>query len=136
MEINLSTPALLFPAISLLMLAYTNRFLAVAALIRSLHEKYHQDRDIVLISQIRNLRYRVELIKHMQAAGISSLFFCVVCMFMLFAGMPVTAQILFAISLMMMLASLALSFAEIWISVNALNLHLADLEFKETQRRV
>ena len=135
MEITLSTPALLFPAVSLLLLAYTNRFVTLATLIRSLHAKYKTDPNAILMGQIRSLRYRVELIKHMQAAGITSLFFCVLCMFTLFAGFVTLGKLTFAISLLLMLASLGLSLMEIWISVQALNLHLSDLEGQETQRR-
>lgn len=134
-EINLSTPALLFPAVSLLLLAYTNRFVTLANLIRSLHEKYKSDPNAILMGQIKNLRYRVELIKHMQAAGISSLFFCVLCMFALFFGWIAVGKAIFAFSLLLMLASLGLSLVEIWISVRALNLHISDLESRETQRR-
>ena len=134
-EINLSTPALLFPAVSLLLLAYTNRFVTLANLVRALHDKNKSDPNAILIGQIKNLRYRVELIKHMQASGISSLFFCVICMFMLFAGWDIAAKVIFAFSLLLMLASLGLSLMEIWISVGALNLHLSDMESLETERR-
>jgi len=135
LEINLSTPALLFPAVSLLLLAYTNRFVTLANLIRSLHDKFKADPNAILQGQIQNLRYRVELIKHMQAAGISSMFFCVLCMFTLFAGWTLVGKLIFAFSLLLMLASLGLSLVEIWISVRALNLHLSDLKNRETNRR-
>jgi len=135
LEITLATPALLFPAVSLLLLAYTNRFVTLANLIRALHDKYKADPNVILMGQIKNLRYRVELIKHMQAAGISSMFFCVLCMFTLFAGFVTPAKVLFAVSLLLMLASLGLSLAEIWVSVNALNLHISDLEHLETEQR-
>lgn len=134
MEITLSTPALLFPAVSLLLLAYTNRFVTLATLIRSLHAKYKTEPNSIIMGQIRNLRYRVNLIKHMQASGITSMFFCVLCMFMLFAGLILLGKIAFAISLLLMLVSLGLSLTEIWISVRALNLHLSDLENSETER--
>lgn len=134
-EINLSTPALLFPAVSLLLLAYTNRFVTLANLVRTLYDKNKSDPNAIYIGQIKNLRYRVELIKHMQASGISSLFFCVICMFMLFAGWELAAQVVFGFSLLLMLASLGLSLMEIWISVGALNLHLSDMENLETERR-
>jgi len=135
LEINLSTPALLFPAVSLLLLAYTNRFVTLANLIRNLHEKYKHDPNVILMGQIKNLRYRVELIKHMQAAGITSMFLCVLCMFALFIGWIIVAKAIFAFSLFLMLISLGLSLIEIWISVRALNLHISDLENRETQRR-
>lgn len=133
-EISLSTPALLFPAVSLLLLAYTNRFVTLANLIRSLHDKYKSDPKEMFLWQIENLRYRVELIKYMQAAGISSMFFCVLCMFTLFAGWEMLSKGIFGFSLLLMLASLGLSLLEIWVSVKALNLHLGDLANRETER--
>jgi hypothetical protein len=131
MDITLSTPALLFPAVTLLMLAYTNRFVVLATLIRTLHEKFKTNPDIIIIGQIKNLRRRVELIKHMQATGVFSLLLCVLCMFVLFAGMMTAGKVLFAISLLMMMISLALSIIEIWISVIALNIQVSDLEREE-----
>ena len=128
MEINLTTPALLFPAISLLLLAYTNRFLALATLIRSLHSRYQTERDERILAQIGNLRVRVILIRNMQASGVASLLMCVVCMFVLFAGYPEQGKITFGASLVLMMVSLALSIWEIQISVRALNIQLSDLE--------
>nr|CAA9271498.1 hypothetical protein AVDCRST_MAG63-3010 [uncultured Armatimonadetes bacterium] len=128
MEITLTTPALLFPAVSLLLLAYTNRFLALAALIRNLHAQYQDNRDPRIIGQIANLRHRVVLIRNMQALGVSSLLLCVVCMFVLFAGGVAAGKFIFGASLVLLIGSLALSIWEIQISVNALNLLLSDLE--------
>ena len=54
-ELSLTTPALLFSAISLIMLAYTNRFLAYAAVVRNLHAKYQERQDAILLDQIKNL---------------------------------------------------------------------------------
>lgn len=131
MDINVTTPALLFPAISLLLLAYTNRFLTLANLIRELHARYKKERDQLIPGQIANLRYRVNLIKYMQAFGVSSLLLCVVCMFVLFAGWALAGKIIFGISLVLMMISLGISLQEIWISVDALNLRLQDLEESE-----
>lgn len=128
MQIELTTPALLFPAISLLLLAYTNRFLTLANLIRELHARYKSERDQLIPGQIANLRYRVNLIKDMQAYGVASLLLCVVCMFVLFAGWAELGKYIFAISLVLMMVSLALSLREIQVSVGALNLRLRDLE--------
>ena len=133
MEINLSTPALLFPAISLLLLAYTNRFLALAALIRSLHERYQRDHDAQSVRQIGALRHRVALIRSMQQLGVGSLLLCVFCMFALFAGWELAGKALFGASLILMMLSLAVSLREIQLSVNALNIQLSNLE--EEQRR-
>jgi hypothetical protein len=128
MDLTLGTPSLLFPAISLLLLAYTNRFLALAALIRDLQAKYRSNQSPNLYGQLENLRRRVLLIKHMQASGAASLLLCVLCMFLLFAGLGVPAKAVFAVSLLLMMLSLALSMREIWISVTALNLQLADMK--------
>ena len=128
MDITLTTPALLFPAISLLLLAYTNRFLTIAGLIRTLHDRYKSHPDEMIMEQIQNLRRRVKLIQQMQTAGVTSLFLCVLCMFILFAGYLFIGEIIFGISLFMLMASLGCSLQEIRISVNALNLQLSDLE--------
>jgi len=92
MEITLTTPALLFPAISLLMLAYTNRFLTLATIIRNLHDRYRNEASDNLLGQIRNLRYRVYLIRNTQIFGVLSLLFCVASMFALFAGWVMAGQ--------------------------------------------
>ncbi|OGW36427.1 MAG: II family cellulose-binding protein [Nitrospirae bacterium GWD2_57_9] len=134
MEIDVTTPALLFPAISLLLLAFTNRFLALAALIRNLHDRYQARPDELIVAQIGNLRYRVMLIKNMQAFGVLSLLLCVLCMFVLFAGNMLLGKAIFAISLVLMMISLVLSAREIQVSVNALNLQLKDLEMEARQK--
>ena len=128
MEINLTTPALLFPAISLLLLAYTNRFLTIATLIRSLHSRYKEEPDKLIWGQIKNLRLRVKLIRNMQAAGVLSLLLCVVCMFVIFAGNLPLAEAIFGVSLILLIVSLAISAWEIQISVRALNIQLSDIE--------
>ena len=131
MEINLTTPALLFPTISLLMLAYTNRFLTIATIIRNLYDRYSTDKNENILSQIANLRYRVYLIRNMQIFGVLSLLFCVASMFALFAGWIVAGQWSFAIALILMIVSLGISLRELMISVGALDLLLTDLEAHE-----
>lgn len=128
MEIGLTTPALLFPAISLLLLAYTNRFLTLASLIRDLHAKYKANPEDVLQGQIANLWYRVRLIKHMQAFGVASLLLCTVSMFALFAGWYAAGTAVFGLSLVLMAISLALSLHEIQVSIDALDIRLRDME--------
>ena len=130
MDIDITTPALLFPAVSLLLLAFTNRFLSLAALIRELHAKYKQAPSTIILDQITNLRRRIHLIRDMQALGVASLFLCVVCMFLLFAGYLAEGKILFGISLILLMSSLVLSIIEIRISIKALEIHLSDIEHK------
>lgn len=135
MDINLTTPALLFPAISLLLLAYTNRFLTIATLIRSLHGKYKEEPDELIWGQIKNLRLRVKLIRNMQGLGVLSLLLCVVCMFLIFSGNLPLAKIIFGISLILLIVSLAVSAWEIQISVKALNIQLSDIEESPINKR-
>jgi hypothetical protein len=129
MELQLSTPALLFSAITLLMLAFTNRFLAIATLIRGLHKNYllAPDQEII-VEQIHNLRRRLTLIKNMQLFGVFSFLLCVVCMYLLFRGYTSAANWVFVGSMGSLLISLGISLIEIQISTKALNLELSDME--------
>lgn len=128
MDINLTTPALLFPTVSLLMLAYTNRFLTLATIIRNLYDRYSTEQNQNLLGQIANLRFRVYLIRNMQIFGVLSLLMCVVSMFALFAGWVIAGQWSFALALMLMIVSMLISLRELQISVGALDLLLTDLE--------
>jgi hypothetical protein len=130
MEMSINTPALLFPAITLLMLAYTNRFLGLASLIRKLHERYRQapeDREVIK-EQIKNLKRRLSLIKQMQAGGITSFFFCVLTMLFFYLDHQVWAFTTFGLSLVLLLVSLIISLNEIFISTRALEIELRDME--------
>lgn len=128
MQISLTTPALLFPAISLLLLAYTNRFLAIAALIRNLSAQYAEAPNQKTKAQISNLRRRLTLIKNMQLMGIVSLFLCVLSMFVIYQEFHFIGNLIFGLSLVLLMISLALSIIEIQISVKALNIQLSDME--------
>ena len=131
MDITLTTPALLFPAISLLLVAFTNRFNTIGARIRTLHSEYKKNPDDVLSGQIENLRKRLYLIRNMQAFGVASLFSCVLCLFVVFAGKILLGKIIFCFSLVLMMTSLAISFKEIIISVHALNIELSNMQHRE-----
>lgn len=127
-ELTLTTPALLFSAISLIMLAYTNRFLAYAAIIRNLSERYLVKKEDSLIRQINNLKLRLQLTRWMQIFGIASLLLCVLTMFLIYVDQHVIAVWVFGVALMLLILSLAFLIWEIQISTNALNHHLGDLE--------
>lgn len=127
-ELTLTTPALLFSAISLIMLAYTNRFLAYAAVIRNLHDEYLQKQDQNLIEQIRNLKVRLNLTRWMQIMGISSLLLCVLTMFLIYIEHPTLAIWVFGVALVLLILSLSLLIKEIQISIRALSLHIEDIE--------
>jgi len=128
MDISLTTPALLFPALSLLMLAYTNRFLGLSTVIRNLHADYQKASDPNILGQIENLRYRVILIRNMQIVGAISIMGCVLSMLALFFGLIDMGKVIFIISLVLLVISLAISIRELQISVGALELHLSVLE--------
>lgn len=130
-DLPLSTPSLLFPAISLLMLAYTNRFLGLANVVRALHASWKASADPVLLKQIANLRRRIGIIKRMQTLGVLSMMACTISMALLFFGHQPAGQAAFAFSLVMMIASLALSLWEIQMSGTALDLQLRDVESGE-----
>jgi Protein of unknown function (DUF2721) len=128
MDITITTPALLFPAVTFLLVAYTNRFLAINARIRNLYERYQERSDEVIIAQIFSLKKRVVLIRNMQACGVGGLFLCVLCMLVLFGGWLQLGKLLFIGSLFLLLASLAISLVEIFLSVDAISLELRDFE--------
>ncbi len=129
MDISINTPALLFPAISLIMLAYTNRFLSLASLVRNLHTKYKSESNKQVIhQQIRNIRYRLKLIKNMQALGVLTFITSIISMYMIYIDSMSIAHIFFALSLLAFGASLCFSFVEIQISTRAIEIELSDME--------
>lgn len=127
-DFSLTTPALLFPTISLLILAYNNRFTTLATIIRALYDRYHDSQDQTLLAQIDNLRKRVYLIRNMQIVGVLSLLMCVVSMMAIFAGWMPGGTWSFGVALFFMLVSLGMSLRELSLSVGALDLLLTDLE--------
>jgi hypothetical protein len=128
MELTIQTPALLFPALSLLILAFTNKFLAIASLIRKLATNYEQKQQLDLFHQINSLNRRLGLIRWMQVFGIGSMLLCVVTMFLIYAGCQLSAQVLFGISLMLMIIALIFSLVEIILSAGALKIILNKME--------
>jgi hypothetical protein len=128
-EININTPALLFPAITLLMLAYTNRFLSLASLVRKLHEEYQDgNKEKNILGQIKNIRSRLNLIRYMQGFGIMSFLCCVLCMYVIFQKWVALSNWIFASSLLFLLISIILSLVEINKSTRAIELQLSDIE--------
>jgi Protein of unknown function (DUF2721) len=125
--LELTTPALLFPAISLFMLAYTQRFLALASLVRQLNEQFKQTKQARLQKQIHNLRQRIYLIRNTQFLAVSSFFCCILCMAFLFWNVRMLANLVFGLSLLLLLVSLFLQLWEIQISVRALQLELDEM---------
>ena len=134
MEITFNTPAVLFPAISLLMVAYTNRFLSLATLIRKLHEQYRAGKDEkMMLLQIMGLRKRLYYVRWMQGLGVFSFLICVCTMYCIYSGWQSIAHGLFAVSLISLSVSLVFSLIEIIQSTNALELELSDMQGLEEE---
>ncbi len=127
MTVSLETPALLFSATSLILLAFTNRFLTIAQIVRSLKKNYDDNHNKNILLEIKNLNLRLTLIRYMQLFGVMCLFLSVFAMLLLYVGQLTIGIYLFGGSLLSLLTSLGISFWEISISVNALRVHLKDL---------
>ena len=127
-ELSLTTPALLFSAVWVILLAYTNRFLSYAQLVRTLKEQHLQHPSKVTRAQIDNLRRRLHLTRTMQLLGVTSLFLCVVTMFLIYVGLMLLSAYVFGAALLLLVGSLGVSIWEIQISVRALEIHLKDME--------
>jgi hypothetical protein len=129
MELSVNIPALLFPAISLIMLAYTNRFLALSNRVRVLHDKYQlQEQRHIIFGQIKNIKYRIKLIQNMQTYGVATLLLSILSMFFIFIEYQKVAQFIFALSLITFSISIFLSLIEIRLSTKAIELELSDME--------
>lgn len=128
MEFTLTTPALLFPAISLLLLAYGNRFLTLANLIRELYTRYKAQPDPRIRRQLNNLSLRIGIIRDMQVFGVASFFMCVLCMLVIFLGYETAGEWIFGIGLVLLMISLLLGLRELQISVDALRVQIQDLD--------
>ncbi len=127
-ELTLITPTFLFSAISLLLLAYTNRFLSYAQLVRTLKDRYMEDQSALTRAQIMNLRRRLYLTKNMQLLGVASLLLCVATMFFIYVGLQVISVYIFGLALILLIISLTLSVMEIRISAKSLEIYLSDME--------
>ncbi|TDS18724.1 uncharacterized protein DUF2721 [Maribacter caenipelagi] len=128
MELTLGIPALLFPAISLTMLAYNARYLAIAALIRQLHKKYQETASTSIGLQVQKLRKRLTIIKNMQATAIVSFLLAVITMSLIYVELTLWANLIFGISLFALMISLVLSLIEVQLSTKALEIQLKDME--------
>lgn len=131
MNLSIETPALLFSATSLILLAYTNRFLTIAQIIRGLKKNYDDNHNKSILIEIKNLNLRLTLIRYMQLFGVLSLFLSVFGMLLLFIDLKLVGIYIFGASLLSLLISLGISFWEISISVKALQVHLSDLTDEE-----
>lgn len=128
MELTLSTPAVIFPAMTVLMLAYTNRFIAISKRVRALKEEHAREPQKVLYKQIRSLHRRLGLIRNMQVLAVGGGFLgCVISMVSILLSMQAAALWVFGASLVLLGASLVIAVIEIYQSVHALDVHLMDV---------
>lgn len=132
-HLTLTTPALLFSAVSLILLAYTNRFLGYSSLVRNLYDGFKRNPDDIIYQQIKNLSRRLRLIRQMQLLGALSLLFSTAAMFLIYIELNLIATVAFAFGLILMIGSLTLSIWEIQISTKSLELHLQDMENAKNQ---
>jgi hypothetical protein len=128
MDITINTPALVFPAISLVLLAYTNRFLALASVVRKLNETYLQNKDNKRLQiQIKSIHYRIKLVRRMQFFGVISFLLSIICMFLIYLDFLQIANYIFGLSLLSFSWSLVFSLIEITQSTKALEIMLNEL---------
>lgn len=130
---DISTPALLFPAISLLLLAYTNRFVVLTSVIRQLSHIENESED-VLERQINSLSLRLKIVKTMQLLGVSSFMFCAVAMLLVFLNFGFAGSVVFGVSLSLLVCSLLFSIWEVHLSTQAINIEID--QFKKKKLRV
>lgn len=124
MDLNITDPAFLFPGISLLFLAYTNRYLTLAGIVRELNKHIGEQHDENRELQINSLHLRINLIKYMQALGIVAFLCCIASMMGLVLGFQTAGEILFCMSLVFLFVSLLLSLLEILKSGISLKIEL------------
>ncbi len=135
LDFTLTTPAVIFPAVSLLLIAYTNRFNSISGRIRDLKRLYLEAEDDTIITQMKSLRRRLLIIRNMQWLAVFSLFLSVLAMLMMFENRPDTAKQFFVVGMFTLLASLFLSLREIHLSIHALNIEMQDIEHKLVEKK-
>ncbi len=128
MELSISTPAILFSTVSLMMIAFTNRYLAIASLIRELHDKFRQSPDSNYVAQIKHLHRRVHIIRNIQFIIVTSLLLSAISMLFIYLQYQSAAKLLFFVALLLQILALTLSIWEITISIHALKIELSDME--------
>jgi len=128
MDLNITTPGLIFPSISFLLIAYSNRFLAIATLIRDLKTKFSENKAEILLKQIKNLRYRLKLIRWMQAVAVFGMLLALLSIFALYLNSPMLGNAFFIFAVISITTSLSIALVEIMFSGRALDLELEDIQ--------
>ena len=134
MVLDLTTAALMFPAIPFLMLTFGTRFTVVSELIRKIHDEYAAEinlddvRTKRMLGEISTLKKRLLMIQINQTLTSLSFFVNLLTIFGLFMGYQYLSKLLFAIVLILLMLAIILFIVEIGIATKSLNLHLEDLD--------
>jgi hypothetical protein len=140
-ETSIFVPAILFPAIPLMMINFGNRYSTMSALIRRIHDEFVSRPEMPpenaerYLGQIATLRRRLYLVRAMQTMAATAFFLNLATMLAIYARLPLPAHGLFTVVLAFMMAAMLLFVVEIQISAKALELHLSDVHDMEAARR-
>ncbi len=135
LKLELTTPAVLFTSISLLISAYTSRFLTLAQLVRQLDSQYRSEPHEVLLKQIKNIQLRINIIRYTQVMGGVSFFLCALATFLIFREQNKLGEFAFGASLVALMISLLLLIIEVQISVKALNVQLDKYRLNDKDKK-
>ena len=135
LKLELTTPAVLFTSISLLISAYTSRFLTLAQLVRQLDSQYRREPHEVLLKQIKNIQLRINIIRYTQVMGGVSFFLCALATFLIFREQNKLGEFAFGASLVALMISLLLLIIEVQISVKALNVQLDKYKLNDKDKK-
>ncbi len=124
--LDISTPALVFPALSVLMLAYTNRFIAISKRVRALHAEHQRKPSANLLEQIKLLRKRMLYIRNMQIGALTGFSSNILSIAFIFFGLDQVALIFFGLGLILVFVSLIICIVEIYLSVHAMRILLTE----------
>ncbi len=122
---TLQTPTYVFSAISLLMIAYTSRYVAISQVIRHLSESAPGS-DSRVECQIRSLMKRVKYIRNMQITALIGFCANIMTMILIVLGIDFLIAPLFIAGLVLILVSLGICIMEIALSAQALSISLSD----------
>ena len=134
MVLDLTTAALVLPAIPFLMLTFGTRFTVVTELIRKIHDEYAANIDLDdvrakrMLGEISTLKKRLLMIQVNQTLASLSFFVNLSTVFSLYMGNQYLAKLLFGIVLGLLMLAIILFIIEIGIATKSLNLHLSDLD--------
>ncbi len=135
MTIPITTPALLFPAIAILMLGYVNRYIGAASVIRAITKDYSTGhRRVQVVEQLQIMQKRIGLFRYMLEIGAFALAMACLSMFLIFVDKQQAGNLVFGLSLVAMITSTLVSFYETVLSNQSLNIEINDVYQKEANK--